>query len=55
MQVMLEPKEQEILAWALKQAVSDLGQEIAGTEKQELRDDLKERKTILQGILSRLE
>lgn len=40
----LEPKEQEILGWALKSAVSDLGTEIADTENMEFRQDLKERR-----------
>ena len=35
-------------------SVSDLGSEIADTEKQEFREDLKERKAVLLGILSRL-
>ena len=55
MQLSLDPKEQEVLAWALKPTVSELGHEIADTEKQELREDLKERKAILQNILKRLE
>ena len=46
----LEPKEQEILGWALKSAVSDLGPEIADTENMEFRQDLKERKAVLQSI-----
>ena len=54
MQLILEPKEQEILAWALKSAISDLGMEIADTEKQELREDLKERKKILLAIAERI-
>lgn len=52
--ISLEPKEQEILAWALKSAVSDLGAEIADTENMELRQDLKERKSVLQGIIGQL-
>jgi hypothetical protein len=52
--VVLQPKEQEVLVWALQSTVSDLGSEIAGTEKQEFREDLKERKAVLLGILSRL-
>ena len=48
-------KEQEILAWALKSAVSDLGAEIADTENMEFRQDLKERKAVLRSILQRLE
>lgn len=54
MQLSLETREQEILAWALTSAISDLGSEIADTEKYELRQDLKERKRILQAILGRL-
>jgi hypothetical protein len=51
----LETKEQAILAWALKSAVSDLGAEIADTENMEFRQDLKERKAVLQTILKRLD
>ncbi|WP_447983671.1 hypothetical protein [Nitrospira sp. Nam74] len=54
MQLALEINEQEILAWALQSTVSDLGAEIADTENQEFREDLKERKAILVGILSGL-
>lgn len=53
-QLSLQPNEEEILMWALKSAVSELGVEIAGTESKELRDDLKERKAVLRGILARL-
>jgi hypothetical protein len=53
-QLALKPNEQEILVWALKNTVSDLGTEIADTENQELREDLKERKTVLLEILGRL-
>lgn len=54
LQISLEPKEQEILAWALKSAVSDLGAEIADTENMEFRQDLKERKAVLQQIVGQL-
>jgi hypothetical protein len=53
-QLSLEAKEKEILIWALRSAVSDLGAEIADTEKQEFREDLKERKAVLQSVLQRL-
>ncbi len=53
-QLSLEPDEQDILIWALQGAVSDLGAEIADTENQEFREDLKERKAVLQNILQRL-
>ena len=52
--ISLEPKEQEILAWALKSAISDLGAEIADTENMEFRQDLKQRKAILLSIIGRL-
>ena len=54
-QLSLEPNEQDILIWALQSAVSDLGGEIADTENQEFREDLKQRKTVLQSILRRLQ
>ncbi len=54
MQMTLDPKEQEILAWALKNYISDLGHEIADTENKEFRDDLKERKAVLIAIVDRL-
>lgn len=52
--ISLEPKEEEILAWALKSAISDLGAEIADTENMEFRQDLKQRKAILLSIIGRL-
>lgn len=55
MQLTLEAREREILVWALKSAISDLGAEIADTENQEFREDLKQRKAALIGILKRLE
>lgn len=54
MQLTLESKEQEILTWALNGVVADLGHEIADTEKHEYREDLKERKSVLQAILQKL-
>lgn len=53
-QLSLEPNEQDILIWALQGAVSDLGAEIVDTENQEFREDLKQRKAVLQDILRRL-
>lgn len=54
MQLLLEPKEREILSWALKNTVSELGTEIGHTENQEMREDLKERKAALLSLLERL-
>jgi hypothetical protein len=53
--ISLEPREQEILTWALKSAVSDLGAEIADTENLEFRQDLKERKAVILSIIGRLD
>jgi hypothetical protein len=53
-QLALQPSEQETLVWTLQSTISDLGAEIADTENQELRNDLKERKAVLMGILARL-
>ncbi len=52
--LLLELNEQDILIWALQSTVSDLGAEIADTENQEFREDLKHRKVVLQNILLRL-
>jgi hypothetical protein len=54
MELILDTKEQEILTSALTSAISDLGPEIAHTEKYELRQELKERKNVLREILGRL-
>jgi hypothetical protein len=54
MELALGPTEQEILVWALQGTISDLGAEIADTENQEFREDLKGRKAVLLKILSRL-
>lgn len=54
MPLSLDSEELEILSWALTQTISELGHEIADTERQDLREDLKHRKKILQGILTRL-
>ncbi len=50
----IRPKEQEILAWALNSMIADLGHEIADTEKHDYREDLKERKSVLQAVLHKL-
>ena len=54
MELTLETNEQEVLARVLTHAVSELGHEIADTDNFDFRQDLKERKKILQEILSRL-
>ncbi len=54
MQITLDVREQDFLAWALNGTISDLGHEIADTEKHEYRQDLKERKSVLQAVLERL-
>ena len=54
MQLMLDSKEQEVLSWAIKSAISDLGTEIGHTDNQAMRKDLQERKGVLLLILDRL-
>lgn len=54
LQLTLDPRERESLVWALNGAISDLGHEIADTEKHEYRQDLKDRKSVLQAILHKL-
>lgn len=54
MQVTLDEKEKDILLWALRGSISDLGTEIADTENHDYREDLKERRSILQDIVKRL-
>ena len=54
MQLTLAPQEQEVLSWAVKSAISDLGTEIGHTDNQAMRQDLRERKGILIAILDRL-
>ena len=53
--ISLETNQKDILVWALKSVVSDLGAEIADTENMEMRQDLKERKAVLMSLIKRLE
>ncbi|MDF0677435.1 MAG: hypothetical protein P0120_24325 [Nitrospira sp.] len=54
MQLELVPQEQEILLWAVKGTISDLGTEIGHTDNQAMREDLQKRKEILSVISARL-
>lgn len=54
MHLMLEPQEQEVLLWAVKGTISDLGTEIGHTDSQPMREDLQKRKEILSVIHARL-
>jgi len=54
MQMTLAPQEQEVLSWAVKSVISDLGTEIGHTDNQVMRQDLRERKGVLFAILDRL-
>jgi hypothetical protein len=54
MQLTLAPQEQEVLLWAVKSAISDLGTEIGHTDNQAMRQDLQQRKQVLSAILNRL-
>ena len=54
MNLILAPQELEILLWAVDGTISDLGTEIAHTDNHVMRAGLRERKTILAMIHSRL-
>lgn len=55
MNLLLVPQEHEVLLWAVKGVVSDLGTEIRHTDNQAMREDLQRRKAILTVIHTRLE
>jgi len=54
MHLMLVPQEQEVLVWAVKGTIADLGTEIGHTDNQVMREDLRRRKEILSVIHARL-
>ena len=54
MDLMLVPQEQEVLLWAVKGTISDLGTEIGHTDNQAMREDLQKRREILSVIHARL-
>lgn len=51
---LVHAEDSEILSWAVKAAISDLGTEIRHTDTLAMRQDLHERKRILLMILNRL-
>lgn len=54
MHLILVPQEHEILLWAVKGTISDLGTEIGHTDNHAMREDLRKRKEILSVIHARL-
>jgi len=54
MQLTVAPEEQEVLSWAVKGAILELGTEIGHTDNQAMQQDLQERKGVLLAILDRL-
>lgn len=50
----LSPEEAATLAQVLSEYVSDLRMEVANTDSQEFRDDLKKKELFLKGLLSQL-
>ncbi len=54
MEITLSPTETAILRETLSADVSDLGMEIADTDRKDFRDTLKERKRVLLDILQKL-
>jgi len=51
----LDEREAEVLGEILRDYISDVRMEIADTDSQEFRDDLKQRETIAKDLLGRLE
>lgn len=51
MHLMLEAQEHEVLLWAAKGAISDLGTEIGHTDNHAMRKDLQKRKEIFSGFM----
>ncbi len=54
MQLTLTLEEQEVLAEAVKSAISDVGTEVGHTDNQAMRQGLQKRKKVLLAILDRL-
>ena len=50
----LSPSEQAILRGVLADALSELSTEISGTDAKDYRDDLKERREVLQKVIAAL-
>jgi hypothetical protein len=50
----LSSAEQAILREVLEDAVSELGTEISGTDAKDYRDDLKDRREVLQKVIAAL-
>ena len=50
----LSEVEEEALGEVFESYLSDLRMEIAGTDRAEYRDGLKEKKALLQGLLDRM-
>ena len=50
----LNDRERDALRRVLEDYVSDLRMEVADTDSQEFRDELKDREALLKGILRRL-
>ncbi|HEX2080136.1 MAG TPA: hypothetical protein VHG08_20715 [Longimicrobium sp.] len=50
----LSASEQAILREVLEDAASELGTEISGTDSKDFRDDLKDRREVLQKVIAAL-
>lgn len=51
----LSEHESQVLAALVESVISDLGYEIANTDSADYRDGLKEKRTVAQSILKRLQ
>ena len=54
MHLMMPPQQHEVLLWAVKGTISNLGTEIGHTDNQAMREDLQKRKEIVLVIHARL-
>jgi hypothetical protein len=50
----LSPAEQAVLRQVLEDAASEMGTEISGTDSKDYRDDLKDRREVLQKVIAAL-
>lgn len=50
----LSAAEQAVLRQVLEDAVSEMGTEISGTDSKDYRDDLKDRREVLQKVIAAL-
>ena len=55
LQIQLSRQEKKVLAEFLKESISDLGMEIADTDRQDFREQIKGRRDVLARLLAVVE